>query len=238
MNENNTIYKRLKNVTIEEGKELNKILNLSNDIKYDPIVVYKEYQSAAGHSIINLFRKEDITYKQILIDVADKLHKGIGWTHFKFEDSYTEEDIEKKIWEDLQQRATELKKQWDKLPNKKKKEKMRNLKEELKKEGYNQVAITSFIGLLVSGAGGVTAAAPAAISIFYSGFFASIAVGIFGVSTAALITSGLLISSIAILPIGIIAIGTPAYRKTIPMTVLLIQIGKRLELENDLKEYK
>lgn len=85
--------------------------------------INKAYQEASGHSVVNLFRKEEIPYKQILIDVADKLHDGRGWTHYTLEDSTNEEEIENKIMNDVENRVKKMKKEWDKLSPEKKKRK-------------------------------------------------------------------------------------------------------------------
>lgn len=234
MKNEDTILKRLNNATPTELTEICKILKLEEDDKDNISKICNEYRLAAGHSIANIFRQEDLPYKQILIDVADKLHHGPGWTHFTMDDHYSEKDIEDKIWEDIKRRTQKLKEKWDELSLDDQKSKEEELKDKLKKEGYSQAAISSFLSLLASGAGGMAIASPAALSIFYSSFFASIAAGIFGMSTAALIAAGILVGSIVFFPLGIIALGTPAYRKTIPLTIYMMKIDKRLEAEKNI----
>lgn len=83
----------------------------------------KELRSAAGSSTANAFRKDhDFPYKQILIDVADKLSPGhtiLSWTEYKLEDSHSEKDIEETIATLFEERA---KLWWSKLSNDKKAE--------------------------------------------------------------------------------------------------------------------
>lgn len=83
----------------------------------------KELRSAAGSSTVNLFRDDhEFPYKQILIDVADKLSPGhtiLSWTNFTLEDNHTEKEIEDLIASLFEEQA---KLWWDKLPADKKKE--------------------------------------------------------------------------------------------------------------------
>lgn len=83
----------------------------------------KELRSAAGSSARNFFRDEhEFPYKQILIDVADRLADGftpLSWTKFKLGDSHSEQEIENVILNVFDERA---RKWWDKLPEQKKAE--------------------------------------------------------------------------------------------------------------------
>jgi len=233
---NDIIFLRLKNATKIELTEISKILKLKENDYQNINKISEEYRSVAGHSVLNIFRdKNELPYKQIIIDVADKLHNGFGWTHYKLDDYHREDEIEKKIWVDLEYRIEKVKESWDNLSDKEKREKENKLKNDLNKEGYSQTAINSFITLLASGTSGIAVASPIALSIFYSGFFASISASIFGVSLATLISSGIIISSIVALPFGIAIAGTPAYRKTIPITILMIKIAKRIEEEKNME---
>ena len=60
--------------------------------------------------------------------------------------------------------------------------------------------------------------------------------GIFGVSVSTLIAGGVLIGAVVSVPALALILGSPAYRKTIPITILIIMIGKRLEIEKKIKE--
>lgn len=81
----------------------------------------KELRAAASSSTKNVFRDDhSFPYKQILIDVADKLSPGhtvFGWTDYKLEDVHTEAEIEDTIAELFEARA---KSWWNKLSKKNK----------------------------------------------------------------------------------------------------------------------
>lgn len=72
----------------------------------------KELRAAAGSSTLSPFRGDhDLPYKQILIDVADKLspgHTPLSWTDYKLEDDHSESEIEKAI----ASRFEDLAKEW------------------------------------------------------------------------------------------------------------------------------
>lgn len=86
---------------------------LLEDLKMDPVkyrdatdedlvnAISAELRSAAGNSIANTVRgSHDFSYKEILIDVADKLAPGrFSWTEFKVSGPETEEQIEDYIYE-------------------------------------------------------------------------------------------------------------------------------------------
>lgn len=70
--------------------------------KEDLIHIFsKELRSAGSSTTVGLLRYEhEFPYKQILIDVVDKLTPGntpLSWTKYKLEDSHTEEEIEEDI---------------------------------------------------------------------------------------------------------------------------------------------
>lgn len=83
----------------------------------------KELRSAAGSSCRNIFRSDhEFPYKQILIDVADRLADGftpLSWTKYKLDDSHAVREVEDTILSIFDERA---RKWWDKLPEKKKAE--------------------------------------------------------------------------------------------------------------------
>lgn len=79
----------------------------------------KELRSAAGSSTRNLLRGDhDFPYKQLLIDVADKLTEGftaLSWTKFTLNDSHSEQEIEDEIIRLFEARAREW---WKNLSDK------------------------------------------------------------------------------------------------------------------------
>ena len=83
----------------------------------------KELRSAAGSSTTNVFREDhEFPYKQILIDVADKLSPGhtiLSWTDYKLGDAHTEAEIENTISNLFEERT---KKWWKSLSPEKKTE--------------------------------------------------------------------------------------------------------------------
>ena len=76
----------------------------------------KELRSAAGSSIRNTLRGDhDFPYKQLLIDVADKLTEGatwLSWTPYTLKDSHSEMEVEETILRLFEERA---RKWWTKL---------------------------------------------------------------------------------------------------------------------------
>lgn len=100
----------------------------------------KELRSAAGSSCRNLFRgNHEFPYKQILIDVADRLADGftpLSWTKYKLGDSHTEQEIEETILRVFDERA---RKWWGKLSQKKKEEFVNGLQTVLEGEAIEKV---------------------------------------------------------------------------------------------------
>jgi len=81
----------------------------------------KELRAAAGSTVRNLFREDhEFAYKQLLIDVADKLTDGFtwrSWTEYAFDDAHTEQEIETEIIEMFDKKAQ---KWWNGLSEKEK----------------------------------------------------------------------------------------------------------------------
>ena len=116
---NDTIFKRLEQATKQERKDIYNALQLDFDDSNE--VISEQYRAAAGHSLMNVFRgKHDLPYKQILIDVVDKLKPEKGWTDFTINDQYSEEHIENKILEYL---TIQFEKEMNKLSPKERKNK-------------------------------------------------------------------------------------------------------------------
>lgn len=74
-------------------------------------------RSAAGSSTVNLTRhSHTFPYKQLLIDVADKLTQGttpLSWTKYRLKDKHPEEEIEQVILDLFEDR---VRRWWRKLP--------------------------------------------------------------------------------------------------------------------------
>ena len=74
-------------------------------------------RSAAGSSTVNLTRhSHKFPYKQLLIDVADKLTQGttpLSWTKYRLKDEHGEEEIEQVILDLFEEK---VRRWWRKLP--------------------------------------------------------------------------------------------------------------------------
>lgn len=83
----------------------------------------EKLRSAAGSSTVNLTRDpHEFPYKQLLIDVADKLTPGItplSWTRFRLKDDHKEEEIEQVVLDLFEEQA---RKWWNKLADEKREE--------------------------------------------------------------------------------------------------------------------
>jgi|JI10StandDraft_1071094.scaffolds.fasta_scaffold37295_3 uncharacterized protein YaaW (UPF0174 family) len=227
MPKNDTIFKRLALATeIEKGK-IREAFQLHKNAEDNTIS--EVYRAAAGHTMISPFRdKHALPYKQILIDVADKLKPGLGWTDFKIDDRHTEENIEDQIEEYLR---IIIDKKLMSLSEKERQEKKKKIEEELKRKGVDQATISSIGTAIASGSVGATLASSVAVSIFYSTFLSSISALLFGPSLITLLASGAGVTAVVAAPLLIVSLGNPAYRKTIPATLEFIWIRKRLEAE-------
>lgn len=76
-------------------------------------LISREWRSAHGHSLFNLMRgPHELPWKRILIDVADQLHAGWGWTAHTMGDGTSEEVVEQHILALFDER---MKAMWAKL---------------------------------------------------------------------------------------------------------------------------
>jgi hypothetical protein len=94
---NDTIFKRLYAATDMELAKFAAILDeqLVGQPSGNVVSLSKAYRSRAGNSFANVLRDSHaLPYKQILIDVADVVCDGPGWTPFGIDDSNSEADIE------------------------------------------------------------------------------------------------------------------------------------------------
>jgi uncharacterized protein YaaW (UPF0174 family)/tellurite resistance protein len=120
------------------------VKNLEGLSKDDLILMCsKELRSAAGSSCRNLFRGDhEFPYKQILIDVADRLADGftpLSWTKYKLDDSHAVLEVEDTILSIFDERA---RKWWDKLPEKNKAEYVDGLNSVLEGEQAHKVNLS------------------------------------------------------------------------------------------------
>lgn len=227
-----TIFMLLNEASLEEKAEICKALKLPPGS--DVFELSKEYRSVAGHTIGNWFRGDhDMPYKQILVDVANKLKPKNDKSIFSLEDGRTEEAVEKKILEYFSQKiADEL----NKLSLEEREKKIEQFKEafrdnknlDITNDSVNQIAkalstttiATSTVVSLLTG--------PITASIFYSGTVASIWASMFGMSSSLLLLTGTGVGTLVALPALLLILGSPSYKKTIPVTLQLINIRRRI----------
>jgi len=106
-----------------------------------------ELRRVGSHRWANFFRFEhDFPYKQILIDVADKL-SGYRASGYELDDKHTEEEIEKEI---LRLFELKTKKWWEKLSSAKKKEAADKISRMINAELVNSVNRMTYIKHRVS----------------------------------------------------------------------------------------
>lgn len=223
-----TIFQRLQLATDAELTEICEALQLpftKNVAKISHV-----YRKVAGHFVMNTFReKHELPYKKILIGVAEKLKTWVGWsTGYSLNDKTSEIAIEEAILQFINER---IDKELSKLPQEKRQDAAQQIEKKLKQLGYDSVLIKSVASAIISGTIGTMTATPVTLSLFYSGFLASIWATIFGTSTVLLIVSGTGVGLMVALPLLVGTLGSPAYRKTIPATIHMILIRKRCEAE-------
>lgn len=229
-----TIFMLLSQATDEEKSEICKALKLPIDA--DGYQISKEYRSVAGHTIGNWFRGDhDMPYKEILVDVANKLKPKGDKNEYSLGDGRSEEDVENMI---VQYFAGKIAEELNKLSPEERQKKMEEFERKLNEGQYVNVAkdalkdIHNVFGAAVVSASSVAAllTGPLTASLFYSGFFAGIWAGVFGMSTSLLLLTGTGVGSLAALPVLLLMLGAPSYKKTIPVTLQLINIRRRVKL--------
>lgn len=65
-------------------------------------------------------------------------------------------------------------------------------------------------------------------SLFYSGTLAALWAGIFGMSSSLLLLTGTGVGTLVSVPLLFLFLGSPSYKKTIPVTLQLINIRRRV----------
>lgn len=203
MPHNDTIFRRLELATESELSEICKALKI-NDTR-DISEISREYRSAAGHSVGNIFREpHELPYKQILIDVAEKIKMVCGRLDLKIEDNNTEENIEDIISKLLKERVAN---QLSRLTKEEKEQKAKEFENELEQLRYSKEVIKNLSALIVAGA--LTGAVLTRLALIGTGV--GLVVGI---------------------PLLVLTLGEPAYSKTIPTTLLLIAVRNRSDAEH------
>lgn len=216
-----------------------KILNIS-----------KEWRAVHGHTLLNLRRgNHELPWRRILVDVADKLKPGWGWSDFGTNDEHSDEEIEAAILRYFDERAQEA---WAKMSEEERAKLASSLELELTQAQANANAsvrgagisgiTTSSLGAgigagLLSGAGALSLA-QGATSFALSGLVGGtlyqlsfwIVVRVFGawsgvqlMASGGLATvAGALLSVPALVAFAANAVMSTSYRKTIPATLALL----------------
>lgn len=190
-------------------------------------IISRELRSAAGNSVVNTMRgPHDLPYKQILIDVADKLCPGrFSRTKFQLSDSASSEDVESYIYDRI---CDIWKKHINSLNSSDRAALQTKFENDLQQRGISSQIATGAASTLMTGVfGGALVAQAVATAVF-----ASLWTTLFGVTTAQVFAGGLLGGG----PIGLLVasaavIAGPSYKKTIPCVVRLIFIKLSHEAE-------
>lgn len=194
------------------------------------VLISEELRSAAGNSAANVFRgKHDFPYKQIVIDVADKLHPSkTQWTPFKLEDANSVEAIEQYIHEKVQERIA----QWlRKMSAEKRVELAQRVEDEMRKKGYTEATIQTTLGGILAG----TLSGALLAGVITPMLLGTLWTTIFGFSLAQLALGGAAVGGPVALAVGAgILFTSPSYSKTIPAVYRLIQIRLSAEERNRL----
>lgn len=228
-----------------------------NDEEFDAVphdlqvsLISAEWRAVHGHTLANLWRdSHELPWKRILIDVADKLKPGLGWTAYDMDDAISEEELEKMILRFIDQRARDA---WAGMSDEEKQKMASALdaeaaaaagmtRQQATKAGIGHITTTSLaagIGAgLLSGAGALSLAS-GATSLAVAGALGGtlyqvglwVVVRLFGwwsgaqlvASGGAAAVGGALLSAPAAVAFLANAVMSTSYRKTIPATLILL----------------
>jgi uncharacterized protein YaaW (UPF0174 family) len=228
-----------------------------NDEEFDAVphdlqvsLISAGWRSIHGHTLVNFWRgSHELPWKRILIDVADKLKPGLGWTAYGMDDAITEEELEQMILRFFDQRVRDA---WAAMSDEEKQKMASDLdaeaaaaagmtRQQATKAGIGHVTTTSLAaGIssgLLSGAGALSLAS-GATSLALGGVLGGtlyqlglwVVVRVFGwLSGAQLVASGgaaavggVLLSAPAAVAFLANAVMSTSYRKTIPATLILL----------------
>lgn len=235
--EEDILLKRLRQCSKPE------LLDLLDDLKLDKDkhahaqerdlqeLVAKELRSVAGYSLGNLMgKKRALTYRQILIRVADKLTPGIlSKSPYRDDNTGDGEDlIENYISERVRTLAVE---QFKKLPPEKRSELQEQLLAQLKQKGVPAHVLQGVSSALAAGTLSGAVVAPVVATLLFSGFWT----WLIGLSAWQLVVGGLAGGG----PLGLalasaLIANSPGYQKLIPAVVRLIAITHSRKAEASL----
>jgi hypothetical protein len=237
-----TLWQRLEAATEPELRKLGDIVGLADTAVKPRDVLVEEtsagLRSAAGHSILNLFRgPHEFPYKQVLIDVADKMAPGWtpwSWTDYHLNDGHPEVEVEETIWGFFEEA---MERKIRKLPAEAREKLRTETAAELRRLGYSE-ALVSQIGAGLVGAGAGALVGPALayqVALSTTSGLAWLKLWWVGQATAAAtLGAGAAVFTLLYAPVLVWWLGSPAYRKTVPATLELIKVRKLRELEKTL----
>lgn len=214
-------------------------LALLGDLKMDPVnfreatdedlvnAISAELRSAAGNSIANVARgPHDFSYKQILVDVADKLAPGLfSWTKFKVSGPETEEQIEDYIYERILILMEQHLKSMDAADKAKLQER---LEADLRARGVLEHVVRGSLSAISAGTlTGVVIGPLVAVAVF-----GSLWTWLVGLTLRQLILGGLSGGGpVGLVAAALIVVTDASYSKTIPAVARLILIRLSHEAE-------
>jgi len=224
------------------------LVALLGDLKLDPKKFAKatdedlvgsisaELRSVGGHSVVNVAKRRDsheFSYKQILIDVADKLAPGrLTWTGYKVSGPESELEIEDYI----QGRFTALiDERLASMSEADKAKLQKELEADLRKLGVPEHTVKASLAAVATGTLTGAVVGPLVASMLFASFWTWVT----GLTVGQLITGGVVGGG----PVGVlvaiaIVIGGPSYSKTIPAVVRLILIRHSQQALTDLRKKK
>jgi uncharacterized protein YaaW (UPF0174 family) len=213
-------------------------------------------RTAAGSSTLNLTRSpHQFPYKQLLIDVADKLTQGntpLSWTKYRLKDEHKEEEIEQVVLDLLEEQARRW---WRKLSETKRQEFVDGINSALhsnenvasrvkqgvapllQQQAIEQLIQTGLIaGLSQVSAGGALGVVGVSligqlgwvILVQTLGWMAGLKIAVFGIGGYGALGGAVTwLGSAAVggavaLPGLVVLVDGPAYRKTVPTTIMLL----------------
>jgi len=229
---NDTLFQRLRQA---KRPDLEALLN---DLKVDQkefkgatddelvIEISAKLRSTASWSLVNIGRHpHDYSYKKILIDVADKLAPGLGWTKFTLIGPQTEEEIEDYIYERF---LILMEKHLKSMNVANKAQLQKDVENALRKQGLPEQVVQTALTSLATGTLTGVIVGPIIASAIFGGLWT----WLFGLTLGQLILGGFagggpvgLLIAISILAAG------PSYSKAIPAVSRLILIRLSHEAE-------
>jgi uncharacterized protein YaaW (UPF0174 family) len=184
-------------------------------------LISSELRAVAGNSMMNLVRRRqghELAYRQILVDVADKLAPSFRWTAFKVSGPETDEQIEDHIKERVQQRVMEI---LEKAPEAERSKLQAGLERDLRNRGLPEAVVTSSVSMLMTGVLTGSIASQLIARMLFGGLWTTI----FGFSMANMLIGGVAVGGPVGVAVGALVVATgPSYSKTIPAVYRLIMI--------------